>query len=175
MSYESAPATKMLATHCMVCARPLLDAVSVELGIGPDCRKRLLPTELVNEELRAEANKLVHDIALEISAGSCSYSIVEKLNRLKTIGFTGLVDKFIKNQALIFVDVSERQGELHVKAPFDQSANWRDVPGSRWDPIRKVRRVPVRERLNLYRFLMAHWNGALGMGPKGPFIVGVGS
>jgi hypothetical protein len=40
MSYESAPATKLLATHCACCSRPLVDAVSVETGIGPDCRKK---------------------------------------------------------------------------------------------------------------------------------------
>ena len=39
-SYLTAPATKMLATHCAVCARALVDAKSVELGIGPDCRKK---------------------------------------------------------------------------------------------------------------------------------------
>jgi hypothetical protein len=39
MSYENAPATKLLATHCACCARPLVDAVSVEAGVGPDCRK----------------------------------------------------------------------------------------------------------------------------------------
>lgn len=37
--YENAPATKMLASHCACCARPLVDAVSVETGVGPDCRK----------------------------------------------------------------------------------------------------------------------------------------
>lgn len=37
--YENAPAAAMLATHCC-CGRPLLDAVSVEAGIGPDCRKK---------------------------------------------------------------------------------------------------------------------------------------
>jgi hypothetical protein len=40
MSYENAPATEMLATHCAICSRPLLDAVSVEIGIGPVCRQR---------------------------------------------------------------------------------------------------------------------------------------
>ena len=40
MSYESAPATAMLATHCAACGRPLLDADSVEAGLGPECRKR---------------------------------------------------------------------------------------------------------------------------------------
>lgn len=35
-TYENAPATKMLATNCVVCGRALVDAVSVEMGIGPD-------------------------------------------------------------------------------------------------------------------------------------------
>lgn len=38
--YENAPATKLLATHCCMCSRPLVDAESVEAGIGPDCRKK---------------------------------------------------------------------------------------------------------------------------------------
>lgn len=37
-TYENAPATLMLATHCCVCGRPLLDSDSVEMGIGPTCR-----------------------------------------------------------------------------------------------------------------------------------------
>lgn len=40
MSYENAPATRMLATHCASCGRPLVDSVSVNTGMGPDCRKR---------------------------------------------------------------------------------------------------------------------------------------
>lgn len=38
--YEDAPGTKLLAVSCAVCAHPLLDAVSVEAGIGPDCRAK---------------------------------------------------------------------------------------------------------------------------------------
>jgi hypothetical protein len=38
-TYENAPATKLLATHCACCSRVLLDAVSVETGVGPTCRK----------------------------------------------------------------------------------------------------------------------------------------
>lgn len=40
MSYETAPATIMLATQCACCRRPLVDAVSIETGMGPVCRKR---------------------------------------------------------------------------------------------------------------------------------------
>ena len=39
-TYESAPSTILLATHCACCNRPLRDAVSVEAGMGPDCRDK---------------------------------------------------------------------------------------------------------------------------------------
>ena len=39
-TYLDDPATALLATDCAQCNRPLRDAVSVEAGIGPDCRKR---------------------------------------------------------------------------------------------------------------------------------------
>jgi gamma-glutamylaminecyclotransferase len=38
--YENAPATRLLATSCACCGRALLDAISVEAGIGPDCREK---------------------------------------------------------------------------------------------------------------------------------------
>lgn len=38
--YENSPACRMLATHCACCGRPLVDADSVEFGIGPVCRER---------------------------------------------------------------------------------------------------------------------------------------
>lgn len=39
-TYLDDPATALLATDCAACNRPLRDAVSVEAGIGPDCRKK---------------------------------------------------------------------------------------------------------------------------------------
>src|SRR5687767_11998091 len=40
MTYENAPATRLLATRCACCHRALVDAESVERGVGPDCAKR---------------------------------------------------------------------------------------------------------------------------------------
>lgn len=39
-AYENAPSTVLLATHCCACGRALRDAVSVEAGMGPDCREK---------------------------------------------------------------------------------------------------------------------------------------
>lgn len=40
MTYEAAPATTLVATQCACCARALVDAVSVETGVGPVCREK---------------------------------------------------------------------------------------------------------------------------------------
>ena len=40
MSYENAPATQLIATHCACCGRPLVDAASVERGVGPECARK---------------------------------------------------------------------------------------------------------------------------------------
>jgi len=39
-SYINATATKFIATHCAVCGKALVDADSVQMAIGPECRKR---------------------------------------------------------------------------------------------------------------------------------------
>ena len=79
MTYESAPATKMIATHCAVCARPLLDAESVERGIGPDCAKR----HGFGKE-QEEPNWLTVAVALsELPDGSAERELVETADARK--------------------------------------------------------------------------------------------
>lgn len=40
MTYENAAQTKLIATNCICCGRPLCDAESVESGVGPICAKK---------------------------------------------------------------------------------------------------------------------------------------
>jgi hypothetical protein len=67
MSYVNAPSTKMLATHCAICSRPLRDAQSVEVGIGPICRERVAAMDKLSEDTRVAVNKFLYEIALLIS------------------------------------------------------------------------------------------------------------
>ena len=63
MSYKSAPTTRLLATHCCACGRPLRDAKSVETGIGPVCRRKhgFGPIyERLTARQRKNVNKLIH-------------------------------------------------------------------------------------------------------------------
>ncbi len=47
--YEDAVSTKLLATHCCMCNRPLRDARSVEFGIGPICEAKFGTSAEVGE------------------------------------------------------------------------------------------------------------------------------
>ena len=46
MTHENAPATKLIAVFCCACRLPLVDSDSVELGIGPVCRKKIAKEDI---------------------------------------------------------------------------------------------------------------------------------
>ncbi len=113
MSHENAPATKLLATNCACCGRALVDAVSVETGIGPECRKRFSVDVVVDETARAEANVLVHSVAKRgVRRDECR-KICEKLSAL---GFVVLAARIMKRFRMTLevkpvVDVSALRAE----------------------------------------------------------------
>ncbi len=167
MSYEDASATRMLATYCAACGRPLLDAKSVEIGLGPDCRKRLGFDRPVEDAARQEANRIVYNIALE-QTGEIAIAGAEVLRGL---GFEKLADRILER----VVDISIRQDgdTLVVKAPYKEEAlaAWRSVPGREWKREEKLAVYPKSSRRAIYAVLCEFYNGALAIGPKGPFVV----
>ena len=93
MSYENAPATKLLATACACCGRDLVDAVSVETGIGPECRKKYAIDSDVSEAARKEANALVFAVAQKNVGRRVAYPAFERLAQL---GFVVLAERIAK-------------------------------------------------------------------------------
>lgn len=170
MSYESAPATKLIATRCAACGRPLVDAKSVETGMGPDCRKKHGYNVEVSEEARAEANKIVYNIAA--TYGAEGLATLQSIDRLQALGFHQLAEILADRVAAI--RVFEERGLLIVHTPYNEDAtpDWRAIPGRRWVGSEKANHVPATQRKLVYALLLRHFNGALGIGPKGGFIVG---
>ena len=93
MSYENAPATKMLATNCACCGRPLVDAKSVECGIGPDCREKYGVDVDVTEAAREEANKIVFQLA---RGGLTREDARPLFDKLAALGFVVLAERVAK-------------------------------------------------------------------------------
>lgn len=89
MTYADGPTSKLVDAHCAVCARPLTDAVSIELGIGPVCRADHGFDNEVEPAIRAEANKLVYFIATSRDRDA----IIDACNQLHDLGFKELADR----------------------------------------------------------------------------------
>jgi len=154
--YTNAPGTKLLATRCAVCSRPLLDAVSVERGIGPDCWKRygthVDPTRPaqweavmaaldgieavadVNPTLtpRDAANKLVYRIAIEQDG----FAVLMRAEAIRLLGFDRLAWRIIERASDIRVvegTTDKNDPCLYVTAPYNELSytSWRAL-GAYW-------------------------------------------
>lgn len=175
MSYENAPATTMLCTHCAACGRPLVDSVSVEAGMGPDCRKKYMKAE-TSPEHRAETNALVHALALTLSSKGQSAAAAQaaaQIARIRELGFDKLADKL--TTIYISVVITVVGDALEVEAPYDVRFTElvRAIPGRRWNGEKKLNVFPCTSsaRLALHAALVACFPGASALGPKGGFVV----
>lgn len=177
--YENAPATKLLATHCICCNRPLLDATSVELGIGPDCRKKYMGKAQGHDDAaRREANALVHRLALAITSSGTPVDLLcgtsdesAMVTRIRELGFDKLADKLVA--AWMPIRIVETDSMLVVKSPYndDAVAAARAIPGRRWNGEEKCNEFPASQRPAVWNLLRRFYAGIAGMGPKGPFVV----
>lgn len=178
--YTDAPATDLLATRCAACGRPLLDAVSVEIGMGPVCRERagldgagtgadwpavvalLAGTgiDLSAADARRVANKIVHRVAADQGAGD----VPVLLGALTALGFDG-VARAIRDHLDVqvpAVEVTAGEGDrldVTLRGLDGETFNavvtaLRGVPGRRWDATRKVNVIPAAARRALWGALV---------------------
>lgn len=178
MSYENATATKLLATHCICCGRPLVDAISVELGIGPECRNH--DDAGISSDIQQQGNSMTHDAAIAAQGGRLT-EILTIADRLDSIGLSTLAGKirerFSKKaqDAVEHPDIQIRlEGDImFVRTPYKRNPAfvdaWRSIPNRRYRD--GVNQIPVASKHQLWELLMDFFPNKTGVGPKGPFIV----
>lgn len=186
MGYEDAAATKILATNCACCGRPLVDAKSVQVGIGPECRKKYGYGMEVPEAVRAQANKIIYALALAVSTGSITVETFEQVDALEALGFGKIAAIFREKGAAIFIERRVWNGveRLFVRVPYSEdfnAASWvqgrygvkTEVTGSL--STKKVFHwtfdVSKETRAKVHAALVQCFPGALAIGPSGPFTV----
>lgn len=159
MSYEAAPATALVATHCALCGRALVDAESVERGIGPVCADKYGAAAGPSEN-RMVANRLIWEIAAKPAAND----VPAKVSALRVLGYTRVADRIAER---LVPDL----GTIHIAYEGDRLtvdpeglsddafgallAVLRSVPGRRWDRDRKINTVPVSQKRALWDALRA--------------------
>ncbi len=195
MSYLNDPTTHQLATHCVVCSRKLRDAKSVELGIGPICRKKLNHADWgLDDEAQATANKLIHKAGIAARAEDFE-TVLTVADELADLGLATTADvlrtKFIKIRLERDSDV-QVYGWSRERGGYAIEGQTRDVikvftPYSpEFNAERKRMRLrarPVKEGKVFYwefgadqggdvlELLSRVFPGRTAMGPKGPFRI----
>lgn len=176
MSYENAAATKMMATNCVCCGRALVDAVSVQMGIGPECRKEY--DGGISEEVREKANGLVFKASMAAQHGNVE--LVKVLaEEIRGLGLGKLADKVgrrFRNAARYTeISISVEGMEYRVETPFRRAmkeefvAAWRRIPGRRFR--NEANYIPVSQKKALWELLSQFFGGKFGKGPKGVFQI----
>ena len=186
MSYETAPSTILLATHCAACNRPLRDADSVEAGMGPDCREkhgyecaqREPDWAKVNHivdgfdegafgdvsrfygDEKKLANALVHRAACASRGNRAPY-----IECIAALGFTTLAAKLAEGNGEV-VEIKRDGSLFFVVTPYNPAfvGGLKEARiGARWNPERKAWTVPTddRARAGLWRVVKAHYAGAM--------------
>ena len=182
MSYENAPATKLLATDCICCGRPLVDATSVELGIGPVCRTKYGFDEEITDATRVKANALVYQAAALASApGNNTPEILKIAEDLKALGLAILSAKI--QERFVAIRLVDGESFVGVFTPYDPgfvNALKSAIPweGRRWygrrdgaakeDQCWRVKQQYKRELLGV---LAQTFPGQAAVGGKGVFVV----
>lgn len=159
-NYENAPATKMLNTHCVCCMRPLVDAVSVECGVGPICREKYGYSE-IGSEFRDDANAIIAQCARKDATDEDrKWAYLT----LKDMGFAKIASAILHTgkAPVIKLRESTRGTGWYVTAPYSAEAtnDWRNVPGRRWAAESKENFVPHESVFDLQDLLEKHYPGA---------------
>lgn len=171
MSYENAPATLMLATHCAACGRPLVDADSVETGMGPDCREKYGYDIAAPAEVKADVNARVYAIATGKLSGA---EVIGHLLMIRAHGFTVLADKLEDRLVTIEVLILD-SATLSVVTPFAPAFTEElkaITPWRRWDAAEKRWLVPASKpvRNAIWAAMRRHFRGEIGRGGEAGFF-----
>jgi len=177
--YENAPSTKLLATHCVICGRPLRDPESVERGMGPECSGQGYLDDGENKSL---ANQFIHKAAVELAAGRIS-DVLALCDGLDTLGFHVAATRIRENhgnadqKVKIEIDVVDGCGSLLVRTPYKRGDKdrfvqaWRDIPGRRYIREEQANEIPRASKPELWALLREFFPGEHGRGPKGLFRI----
>lgn len=174
MSYENSTQCRLLATHCCVCGRPLVDSVSVEMGIGPDCRNGVMGG--ISPETQKACNVLTHDAAVAAQDGNIVK--VRKISEMiRELGLAVLADKILERfknaERLAKIRITETSEGLLIKTPFKRTSDfitaWRLIPGRRYRKGKNI--VPETSKREVWELLKRFFPGEYGVGPQGAFKI----
>lgn len=152
------PIFKFLRCHCRVCRSPLIDAVSIEMGLGPGCRVYGSHLSVgVSPSVKRRANLLLRHVAGQWF----TYRSVPdaEIAELVVLGFQGLVRQVLDATSVIWIQgrvfsnhwrpgYGREAPRLCVRTPYRPEAvvDLRSIPERAWDSTLGVNVFPFESR-----------------------------
>jgi len=146
--YEDAPATRLLDLRCLHCNRPLVDAQSTSVLLGPICRMHVRYEELP-PDVREEANKLIYVTAEVLRKGldEANLDFVEaNCRRLAEIGLPQLADRVLERVAPFIEEMRQRQALEEARRRLEFEAQQERVERERIEEVLRAQREADRAR-----------------------------
>ncbi len=173
-NYLNAPQTKLLATNCVCCGRPLVDAISVSVGMGPECRMH--NDAGISSEVRFQCNSITCKAAIAAQKGDIE-SVNQYATEIEVLGLTVLADKvrrrFVNAAKNVKIVIREIGDKLYVKTPFKRTEGfvraWREIEGRQYKDKENI--VPAASRPQVWALLKEFFPKVYGKGPRGIFRV----
>jgi len=167
MTYENAPATKLVATHCACCARPLVDAESLSWGIGPVCRKKHgLTLKKLGPEVHKQANVTLFKIAALFPTDLPTALVLTEGLRSLAPSLEHVCDKILARACSVVI-TSDGDWTLLDTAYSPELPGKFKAVGGRWRPEKKVWAFPATRRVDVFKMLLATFAGQYAMTPSG--------
>ena len=193
--YEASPACLLLATHCACCGRPLVDAKSVETGVGPDCRKKhgyataekapewaavftaleaAVAADPRHGELAFKVAGLTDDtrkaanlVMHRVAAAQTGAAVGHLVRAIRALGYVKMAARCADRLGSVLVEIDPATGVLALFAPYSEELNaaLRKVPGRAFKKAPTRNEVPAASRAALWTALRA------GL-PAGTLVVG---
>lgn len=172
MMTASAVRWNKVASHCCVCGLSLVDATSIEFGIGPVCRNKYsyedayaiseatgvevslflaeqnFPHEVavsVDEAVQRDDSRRAANVLVHYASAEQGEAAILTAHVLRLLGYVALADR-IQDRLLAVKLTRTPDGMVAVKTPFNLSflgvLKAKWVPGRRWDGENKVWLLP---------------------------------
>lgn len=175
MGYESSIQCQLLETYCCACGKELVDSVSVQIGMGPDCRNKF--NKGISEDTRKACNVLTHEAAVAATKGEVA-RVRKAAEMIRTLGLDVLADKILKRfqnaERLAKIKITECDGGIIVKTPHKRDdefvADWRAIAGRRYKGAGK-NFIPAESKRAVWALIKKWFPDTFGMGPQGAFKV----
>jgi len=154
-----------IATHCCICGRQLIDATSVEKGIGPICRNKYnyedaypvltaqanqLEAYLVNhpdyfpgeftvrvsDAAKADDSRKAANLLVYRASSEMGMIAVRSAEALRMLGYVVLADRIIDR--LVPVRIEEKDGRLDVHTPYSETfiSEVRQIKGRKFEVVK---------------------------------------